>query len=85
MAGLRGLTEKQEQDASRIIRDTRTMGQRINEFFHNPTAVGAVLISIGVISIIFPVAADLALLSGSIIFLICRYQKTQLPAYRYWL
>ena len=41
---LRGLSQRQEVDPGLLLRDTRTMGQRIHDFFQSPTYVAVILI-----------------------------------------
>ena len=49
MHPLRGLTSAQEQDSSRLIRDTRSLGQRFSQdFIKNPPAVA---LGIGLLAI----------------------------------
>ncbi len=40
----RGLDKTQEQDPSRLIRDTRTLGQRVHDFFEEPRNVAIIII-----------------------------------------
>lgn len=79
MAFQRGLDESQEQNPSLLIRDTRTLGQKIQDFFETPSYVAILLIGIGAAVFFFPAANDLFFLIGvfSCIYAITR--KTTLP------
>ena len=43
----RGLESHHEQDQRMLIRDTRTFGQRVDEFFSNPLHASILLFGIG--------------------------------------
>ena len=79
MAGLRGLESQHEQDQQRIIRDTRTLGQRINDFLKNPKGVSGLLMCLAVSSFILPWLSDILLLSGAFCFVYCYFRKPRLP------
>ena len=75
----RGLEREQEQASSMLIRDTRTMEQKLGDFFKNPNSVAILLITFAVGSFVVPAAADLLLLFGIISFCIVISQKQTLP------
>lgn len=75
----RGIDKKQEQNPQQLIRDTRTLGQRVADFFKNSTAVAITLVLMGVCLIFMPGLADFMLVSALIVFLIAVSQKTTLP------
>lgn len=77
--GLRGLESKHEQNMQQILRDTRTLGQRIADFFKNPTAVGIVLIFFALSSFFIPGLTDFLFVIGVIMFLTAYFQKATLP------
>ena len=39
----RGLSSNQEQDTSKLLRDTRTLGQKVADFYNDPVKVGAMI------------------------------------------
>lgn len=75
----RGLDQDQEQTSSMLIRDTRTMGQRIVDFFKNPNAVSLVMVLSGVAVFFLPHITDLLLVGGVLIFWIAKSQRFILP------
>ena len=79
MAGQRGLSKHQEQDYTRIIRDTRTLGMRIADFLKQPRGVSYLLIALGLSSILLSYFADIFLLFIIFFFLYCFFQKSRLP------
>lgn len=68
---IRGLEKHQEQDASQLLRDTRTLGQKINDFLRQPTQAAVVFVMLGVCAAVFPAIADLILLIGVFLALYC--------------
>jgi len=79
MAGLRGLESHQEQNYSQIIRDTRTLGQRIGDFLKNPRGVAGLLFCWAVSAFLLPWLSDVLLISGIFFFLYCYFRKAKLP------
>ena len=75
----RGLDRQHEQDPGQLLRDTRTTGQRIHDFFGNPTAISIILVMIGVSQFILPGLADIALISGVVVFLVAHFRRATLP------
>lgn len=75
----RGLEKRQEQNPQQLIRDTRTFGQRVGDFFKNSTAVSVLLVMLATSVFFMPAIADLALVSSLFIFLIAVTRKTSLP------
>jgi len=76
---IRGLEKQHEQDAQKLIRDTRTLGQRMNAFFDNPMNTAVLIITTGAGGFIIPQITDLCLLLGIFFFLISNFRKTTLP------
>lgn len=75
----RGLDREQEQPHSLLIRDTRTMGQKIMDFLKNPLSVSILLATFSVGCFIIPAFTDLFFIAGIISFLISHLQKQVLP------
>ncbi|MCL5260512.1 MAG: type IV secretion system DNA-binding domain-containing protein [Gammaproteobacteria bacterium] len=75
----RGLEPEQEQAQSAIIRDVRTIGQKVAEFFQNPAAVSIVLFSMAIGGFIISGLADFLLVIGIILFLIAKTNHPMLP------
>ena len=79
VAVARGLEQKHEQDPRRLLRDTRTLGQRFVDFFKNPQAVTILLVGFASGSFFIPAVADIALLLGMLSFWYAYTRKTSLP------
>lgn len=79
VAVARGLEQKHEQDPRRLLRDTRTLGQRFVDFFKNPQAVTILLVGFASGSFFIPAIADIALLLGILSFWYAYTRKTSLP------
>lgn len=78
---IRGLKHEQEQDPNLLIRDTRTLGQRIKGFFQEQKS-GAVVLLVGAFSLFLPgfrVLADLILVGGTILFVYSYGRRPTLP------
>ncbi len=76
---LRGLDYKQEQNPERLLRDTRSFGQKLADFFKTPTAVAISICMAAVAAFVIPALADIVLIGGAICFLIARGTKPVLP------
>lgn len=75
----RGIDQSQEQIGSSLLRDTRTIGQRILDFLKIPSNVAVLLLTLGVASLIVPAIVDIAFLIGVILFYISKKQHYVLP------
>ena len=75
----RGLEQKQEQAPGMLIRDTRTLGQRIVDFLKNPAASSTVILMCATGGFVSPGLADILLVVGSVLFLFVYNQKATLP------
>lgn len=75
----RGLNERQERFHSQVIRDTRTMGQRITDFLKRPRCAAAFLICLVVLLFVLTKLFDLIFLIGVGTFCYCYFQKPRLP------
>src|SRR3989344_7912201 len=79
MANLRGLESWQEQDQQQIIRDTRTLGQRIADFLKHPKKTAGLLGVVSAAIYVMPYLTDLFFLTGVGFFLYAYVQKPRLP------
>lgn len=75
----RGLDERQEQESRRLIRDTRTFGQKFVDFFKNPAYVTILLIGCAATGILMPAIADLTFLVGAACFIYAISRESILP------
>lgn len=75
----RGLEARHEQDSRMLLRDTRTIGQRISDFLSNSFNAMMVFICLGVACILVPMFADLLLVIGICLFIFVYTRKTTLP------
>lgn len=81
MATFRGLTKQQEQKPSQLIRDTRTMSQRIQDFFQDSRNAAIVLVIAG-ISLFVPgmaIFSDIIFFVAIGLFIYCYTRKSSLP------
>ncbi|NDH09063.1 MAG: phosphoesterase [Gammaproteobacteria bacterium] len=76
---MRGIDAAKELDPQKLLRDTRTFGERISEFFNKPINSAIFLIGITVSIFFLPVIAIIALLMGFIIYFYSSSQKQKLP------
>lgn len=76
---IRGLDQRHEQDPRGLIRDTRTIGQRIGDFFKNPTNVSILLFVFAVTPFFMPYITDVILIIGLCLFSYSYTRKVTLP------
>jgi intracellular multiplication protein IcmO len=75
----RGIDKRQEVDPSLLIRDTRTIGQKVADFFREPIGVALMLV-VGVVPVIaYPAFADVFLLFAVVSFAYTSTRKLKLP------
>lgn len=79
MTNQRGLSANEELNESSLLRDTRTTGQKISDFFKKPVNVSMLICTLGIIPYGVPATATLAfmLIIGS--FITSLVQKSHLP------
>lgn len=76
---IRGIEGKQEQRQQELIRDTRTLSNKIYDFFTKPLSAAITLVMAGTVALIMPAVADLSLLFGLIVFSMALFYKNTLP------
>lgn len=76
---IRGLDQRHEQDPRSLLRDTRTLGQRMGDFFKNPAHVSILLFVFAAVPFFMPVLADIILLVGLGVFIYTYTRKATLP------
>ena len=76
---MRGVTTDQEQDPAQLLRNTRTLGQRVREFFSDPQSMAVVLFCMGVAAVMLPQIADVVLILGLGFFIYTYTRKHVLP------
>lgn len=76
---MRGIDTRNEIDPSQLLRDTRTLGKRIADFFTDPTNISIVLIAIAAVGFYVSQVASLVLIIGSLCFLYSYTRKQILP------
>ncbi|MDF3055211.1 MAG: icmO [Gammaproteobacteria bacterium] len=77
--GLRGLESKHEQNYEHLLRDTRTMGQLLTDFFLNPAAVSVFLFCLAALAFFMPVLAEVAFVIAFFSFWFSVTRKPTLP------
>lgn len=75
----RGLTERQERFHSQVIRDTRTIGQRLSDLLKAPRTNAVALIVLGIVMFFLSGFFDVLFLLAVVIFSYCYFQKARLP------
>ena len=75
----RGVEAQHEVDPTRLIRDTRTPGERVAAFFSDSANVAILLVMLAVIGYVFPVSALFGLIFGVIAYFYTSTRKQKLP------
>lgn len=75
----RGLEKRHEQDQRMLIRDTRTLGMRVSDFFSDSFNAAIVMGALCVAIIVFPMFGDITVLVGIGVFIYARTRKSHLP------
>lgn len=76
---IRGIDTRHEIDPNMLLRDTRTLGQRIASFFANPANIAVVLLSLVAVVWYITAVASLMLILGVGVFLYTYNKKQKLP------
>ncbi len=76
---LRGLDQRHEQNPEELLRDTRTLGQRIVDFYKNPLYVCILLALVAASLVLFPEVFDVIFLFGIFSFVYGYTRKSTLP------
>jgi intracellular multiplication protein IcmO len=75
----RGLDRRHEQDQLALIRDTRSIGQRIGDFLTDPMHAGLMIILFGVVTYLYPCCLEGSILSSIGVFWFNRTRPNCLP------
>ncbi len=76
---MRGIESKSELDPTLLLRDTRTLSQRIADFFGDPTNVSITLFTLAAVAYYMPEIASTILLVGVLFFFYAYSRKQMLP------
>lgn len=76
---MRGIDSRHEIDPTLLLRDTRTVSQRISDFFSNPTNISIILFTLAAISFYLSEAATFILIFGVCSFVFTYTRKQKLP------
>ncbi|EHL29519.1 TraM recognition domain-containing protein [Legionella drancourtii] len=76
---MRGIDSKHELDPTLLLRDTRTLTQRISDAFSDPTNISIILFTLAAMSYYFSEAATLLMLIGGASFIYSFTRKQKLP------
>jgi intracellular multiplication protein IcmO len=77
--GLHGLEEKQELSPHLLLRDTRTLGMKIVDFFKNPINCAILMMAFAVAAFVVSPLTDIITIIGFLIFLYAYTRKSSLP------
>ncbi len=75
----RGIEQGQEQSTASLLRDTRTLGQRISSFLKEPQHVGLIVLFLGIVVFFVPVCSELVIIVSIILFIYSKTRKVILP------
>lgn len=75
----RGIDQNQEQSTGALLRDTRTLGQRLSDFLKNQSYVAVVLVILGVFGFVVSGVTDIIFVISFILFLISKTNRFSLP------
>lgn len=76
---MRGLEEQHELSPQLLLRDTRTLGMKIVDFFKDPVNSSLTMVTFAGAAFFFPAFNDLILIFGILIFLYAYTRKNTLP------
>ena len=79
MAFQRGLDESQEQQTSRMLRDTRSLSERFLNAMREANTAAMVIVAVAFLGFVISALAELFLIFGVWLFLYCFLQKNKLP------
>lgn len=79
MRNVRGLEKRHEQSPQKLIRDTRTFGQRFADFFKSSTNTSIALVGFAGAAFFYPGLSDIIVILGLIAFFYTYTQKSTLP------
>lgn len=76
---MRGLEEQHELSPQLLLRDTRTLGMKVRDFFKDPVNSACLMAAFGISAFFAPAFADFILITGLCIFLYAYTRKSVLP------
>ena len=76
---MRGIDSRNEVDPSKLLRDTRSLGQRISDFFKDTLNATVLIIVLALVAYFIPVIAILLLFLGVFSFTFAVRHKQMLP------
>jgi intracellular multiplication protein IcmO len=76
---MRGIDSRHELDPTLLLRDTRTVTQRLADFFSDPTNISIILFTLAAMAYYFSEVATLLMLIGAASFLYSFTRKQKLP------
>jgi len=79
MPGMRGLEEQHELSPQLLLRDTRTMGMKIVDFFKDPTNSAIVMVTSASAAFFLPAICEFTALIGICVFFYAYTRKSSLP------
>src|SRR3990167_4834776 len=77
--GIRGVEEQHELSPQMLLRDTRTLGMKIVDFFKNPVNSSILMASFGVGCFFLPSICEFLALIGLCLFIYAYTRKATLP------
>ena len=77
--GIRGLEEQHELSPQLLLRDTRTTGMKIVDFFKNPVNSAILMFSFASAAFLLPAVTEIITFTGVCVFLYAYTRKSRLP------
>src|SRR3989338_3332072 len=76
---IRGLEEQHELSPQLLLRDTRTLGMKVVDFFQNPVNSACLMVAFAVSAFFFSAVTDLVTLVGIFTFIYAYTRSSKLP------
>jgi intracellular multiplication protein IcmO len=79
MRPMRGIEQGQEVSPGRLLRDTRTIGQKVSAFFQNRTNVAVIISTMAMSLLVYPVITEILFIIATGMFLYTALKQQVLP------
>jgi intracellular multiplication protein IcmO len=76
---MRGIEAQREVDPQRLLRDTRTLSERISQFFQKPSNTSICLASLAILIFVYPLVGMMVFLIAIGLYFYANKQKQKLP------
>src|SRR5690349_12608673 len=76
---IRGLEEQHELQPQLLLRDTRTLGMKVVDFFKDPVNCAVLMVTFAIAAFFFKAICEIIALIGFFVFLYAYTRKSKLP------